>query len=145
MTEVAPPIPGPARVQCVGGVITDDSGRLLLILRGHDPGKGLWSIPGGRVEPGESDARAVVREIREETGLIVTCGSLLGAVERPGLAGAVVDIRDYLAVVTGGAAAAGDDADAVRWVTAAEAADMDAAGQLTGGLLETLRGWSVLP
>jgi 8-oxo-dGTP diphosphatase len=132
-------------VQCVGGVITDDSGRLLLILRGHDPGKGLWSIPGGRVEPGESDAQAVVRELREETGLTVTCGPLLGAVERPGLAGAVVDIRDYLAVVTGGKVAAGDDADAVRWVTAAEAAEMDAAGQLIGGLVETLRGWSVLP
>jgi 8-oxo-dGTP diphosphatase len=145
VTEVPTPVPAPARVQCVGGVITDDSGRLLLILRGHDPGKGLWSIPGGRVEPGENDAQAVVRELREETGLIVTCGPLLGAVERPGLAGAVVDIRDYLAVVTGGRIAAGDDADAVRWVTAAEAAEMDAAGQLTGGLLEALRGWSVLP
>jgi 8-oxo-dGTP diphosphatase len=130
-------------VQCVGGVITDDSGRLLLILRGHEPGKGLWSIPGGRVEPGESDAQAVVREMREETGLIVTCGPLLGAVERPGLAGAVVAIRDYRAVVTGGELAPGDDADAVRWVTAAEAAQMDSAGQLTGGLLETLSGWSV--
>jgi ADP-ribose pyrophosphatase YjhB (NUDIX family) len=130
-------------VQCVGGVITDDSGRLLLILRGHDPGKGLWSIPGGRVEPSESDAQAVVREMREETGLIVTCGPLLGAVERPGLGGAVVDIRDYRAVVTGGELAPGDDADAARWVTAAEAAEMEAAGQLTGGLLETLSGWSV--
>jgi 8-oxo-dGTP diphosphatase len=136
-------VPAPARVQCVGGVITDDSGRLLLILRGHEPGKGLWSIPGGRVEPGESDAQAVVREIREETGLIVTCGPLLGAVERPGLGGAVVDIRDYRAVVTGGELAPGDDADAARWVTAAEAAEMEAAGQLTDGLLETLSGWSV--
>jgi 8-oxo-dGTP diphosphatase len=136
-------VPAPARVQCVGGVITDDSGRLLLILRGHEPGKGLWSIPGGRVEPGESDAQAVVREMREETGLIVTCGPLLGAVERPGLGGAVVDIRDYRAVVTGGELAPGDDADAARWVTAAEAAEMEAAGQLTGGLLETLSGWSV--
>jgi 8-oxo-dGTP diphosphatase len=132
-------------VQCVGGVITDDSGRLLLILRGHEPGKGLWSIPGGRVEPGESDAQALVREMREETGLIVTSGPLLGAVERPGLAGAVVVIRDYRAIVAGGELAAGDDAAAVRWVTAVEAAEMDAAGDLTGGLLETLRGWSVLP
>jgi ADP-ribose pyrophosphatase YjhB (NUDIX family) len=143
------PVPGAsspdaARVQCVGGVITDDGGRILLILRGHEPGKGLWSIPGGRIEPGESDAEALVREMREETGLIVTCGRLLGSVERPGLAGAVVDIRDYRAVVTGGQVAAGDDADAVRWVTTAEADEMDAAGQLTGGLLEALRGWSVL-
>jgi 8-oxo-dGTP diphosphatase len=83
--------------------------------------------------------------MREETGLIVTCGPLLGAVERPGLAGAVVVIRDYRAIVTGGELAAGDDAAAVRWVTAVEAAEMDAAGDLTGGLLETLRGWSALP
>ena len=56
------------RVQCVGAVITDESGRMLMILRGHEPGKGLWSIPGGRIEPGESDEQAVVREVREETG-----------------------------------------------------------------------------
>jgi 8-oxo-dGTP pyrophosphatase MutT (NUDIX family) len=55
---------------------------------------GLWSIPGGRIEAGESDAAAVVREVREETGLQVSCGPLLGVVERPGLAGTVIDIRD---------------------------------------------------
>jgi 8-oxo-dGTP diphosphatase len=132
-------------VQCVGAVITDSTGRLLLILRGHEPGLGLWSIPGGRLEPGESDQEAVVREVREETGLAVSCGPLLGAVERPGLAGAMADIRDYRAVVTGGVLTAGDDAAGARWVTPAEAAEMDAAGQLTGGLLATLRSWSVLP
>ncbi len=67
------------RVQCVGAVITDESGRMLLILRGHEPGKGLWSVPGGRIEPGETDEQAVIREVREETGLKVTCGRLLGA------------------------------------------------------------------
>jgi 8-oxo-dGTP diphosphatase len=106
---------------------------------------GLWSIPGGRIEPGESDPEAVVREVLEETGLAVTCGPLLGAVERPGLAGAVVAIRDYRAYVTGGELRAGDDAAAARWVTPAEAAEMDVAGQLTGGLLAALRSWSVLP
>jgi 8-oxo-dGTP diphosphatase len=106
---------------------------------------GLWSIPGGRIEPGESDQEAVVREVREETGLEVSCGPLLGAVERPGLAGAVVDIRDYRAFVAGGELTPGDDAAGARWVTAAEAAELDAAGQLTGELLATLRSWSVLP
>lgn len=46
-------------IPCVGAVVTDGHGRLLLIRRGHAPGAGLWSLPGGRVEPGESDAAAV--------------------------------------------------------------------------------------
>ncbi len=101
---------------------------------------GLWSIPGGRIEPGESDDEAVVREVREETGLEVTCGPLLGAVDRPGLV-----IRDYQAFITGGAVVAGDDAAAARWATPAEVEALDAAGELTAQLLATLRSWSVLP
>ncbi len=117
------------RVPCVGAIIHDQSGRLLLILRGHEPGKGLWSVPGGRIEPGETDQQAVVREVREETGLEVACGPLVGVVERPGLGGAVIDIRDYIAAVTGGELAAGDDAAGIRWVTSAEAAALDAGRQ----------------
>src|SRR5216683_2365433 len=94
------------RIPCVGAVIKDRGGRLLLIRRGHEPGAGLWSLPGGRIEPGETDQQAVVREIREETGLIVVCDRLVGSVERPGLDGAVVDIRDYGAIITGGELAA---------------------------------------
>jgi len=124
-------------------VITDAAGRLLLILRGHDPGKGLWSVPGGRVEPGETDQAAVVRETIEETGLTVACGPLLGAVERPGLDGAIADIRDYAAEVTGGQLVPGDDADAVRWVTPAELAALDANRELVDGLLTALRSWGV--
>jgi ADP-ribose pyrophosphatase YjhB (NUDIX family) len=133
------------RVPCVGAIINDDTGRLLLILRGHEPGKGQWSVPGGRIEPGETDQQAVIREVGEETGLEVTCGPLLGALERPGLSGAVIDIRDYLVVVTGGELAAGDDAADIRWVTPAEAKALDAEGKLTGGLLNALRSWHVLP
>jgi 8-oxo-dGTP diphosphatase len=144
VAEISQGNPGAVRVPCVGAVITDETGRLLLIQRGHDPGRGLWSIPGGRVEAGESDAEAVIREVAEETGLTVTCGPLLGAVERPGLAGAIADIRDYLAFITGGELRAGDDAAAARWVTADQADELEAAGQLTGDLLPTLRSWSVL-
>jgi 8-oxo-dGTP diphosphatase len=121
---------------------------MLMILRGHEPAKGLWSIPGGRIESGESDEQAVVREVREETGLDVTCGRLLGAAEIPGLAGAVVVIRDYEAFVAAGppgtrgpAAAAGDDAADVRWVSDGEADAMEARGEITGGLLAALRSW----
>jgi len=129
------------RIPCVGAVIKDAAGRLLLIKRGHEPGAGLWSLPGGRIEPGESDEQAVAREIREETGLEVTCGGLVGAVELPGLDGAVIDVRDYLADVTGGELAAGDDAADVCWVTAAELARLP----LTAGLADFLATWDVYP
>jgi 8-oxo-dGTP diphosphatase len=135
---------GPRRVPCVGAIIRDEAARLLLIRRGHDPGAGLWSVPGGRVEAGETGEEAVVREVVEETGLVVTCGHLIGAVERPGPSGSVYEIRDYAALITGGELAAGDDAADSRWVTPADAAAMDAAGQLTTGLMSALRSWGVL-
>jgi mutator protein MutT len=128
-------------IPCVGAVIKDDAGRLLLIKRGHEPGKGLWSIPGGRIEPGETDEEAVIREVREETGLAVTVGPLLGSVRRPaGHPGTELDIRDYMAVATGGRLAAGDDADDVIWVAPA---DLDRL-PLTAGLLEALVAWKAV-
>ncbi len=127
-------------IPCVGAVITDSHGRLLLIRRGHEPGAGLWSLPGGRIEPGETDAEALVREMLEETGLCVQPGRLLGRVQRPGLGGAVLDIRDYAATVTGGTLRAGDDAAGARWVTGEELAALP----ITDGLVEALTDWGVL-
>ncbi len=132
------------RIPCVGAVIRDAAGRLLLVRRRNEPGAGLWSLPGGRIEPGETDEQALVREILEETSLSVTVGRLLGAVERPGLDGAVIDIRDYAAFVTGGGLAAGDDAADARWVTLRELARMDLAGCLTDGLVAALTSWDAL-
>jgi 8-oxo-dGTP diphosphatase len=129
------------RIPCAGAVIKDDAGRMLLILRGHDPGAGLWSIPGGRIEPGETDAEAVVREVREETGLEVACGQLLGSVERPGHAGDIIEIRDYFAVFVSGELAAGDDAADARWFAPDQLIALDARGELTPGLLTALRSW----
>jgi ADP-ribose pyrophosphatase YjhB (NUDIX family) len=111
-----------------------------MIQRGHDPGAGLWSIPGGRIEPGETDPQALVRELLEETNLQVKVGRLIGRVQRPGLGGAVIDIRDYAATVTGGTLRAGDDAADARWVTAAELARLE----VTEGLIEALTEWGVL-
>ena len=128
------------RIPCVGAVVRDGAGRLLLIKRGHDPEAGRWSLPGGRIEPGETDAQALVREMREETGLTVLPGPLLGAVQRPGPGGSVLDIRDYAATVTGGTLAAGDDATDARWVAAADVPRLP----LTSGLADALVSWGVL-
>jgi 8-oxo-dGTP diphosphatase len=127
-------------IPCVGAIVTDGRGRLLMIKRGHDPGAGLWSIPGGRIEPGETDAEALVREMIEETGLTVEVGRLIGRVQRPGLNGAVVDIRDYAATVTGGTLRPGDDAADARWVALGELASLE----ITEGLIDALTGWGVL-
>ena len=136
-------------IPCVGAVIKDDQGRLLLIKRGHEPGAGLWSVPGGRVEPGETDAEALVREMREETGLTVQAGPLLGRVRRPDQSGPaaaggqdniVLDIRDYAATVTGGTLCPGDDAAEARWVAVSELPWMP----ITEGLVEALTSWGVL-
>lgn len=132
-------------IPCVGAVIIDSLGRLLMIKRGHEPGAGLWSLPGGRVEPGETDAVALVREIREECGLEIVPGKLAGRVRRPAGSGpawdgAMFDIRDYLATVTGGSLQAGDDAADARWVTAPE---LDAL-PLADGLLDALTGWGIV-
>ncbi len=131
---------GHRRIPCVGAIIKDPAGRLLLVKRGHAPQAGRWSLPGGRVEPGESDQQAVVREIREEAGLEVRCDRLVGSVERPWAPDAVLEIRDYAATVTGGTLAAGDDAAEVRWVSPAELGGLP----LTSGLAEALAAWGVL-
>ncbi|MGW0588068.1 NUDIX hydrolase [Streptosporangium sp. NPDC002607] len=127
-------------VNCVGAIILDGSGRMLLVRRGRPPGMGLWSVPGGRVEPGESDPEAVIREVLEETGLTVVPGRLAGTVDRPGPGGALYEIRDYLAEVSGGTLSAGDDAADVRWVTRAELQRLP----LTPGLLDALVEWAVI-
>jgi 8-oxo-dGTP diphosphatase len=127
-------------IPCVGAVIKDDRGRLLLIKRGHAPGAGLWSLPGGRIEPGETDAEALVREMREETGLDVEAGQLIGTVRRPAPDGGVLDIRDYAATIMSGTLRPGDDAADARWVTAGE---MEAL-PITEGLVEALTSWGVL-
>jgi 8-oxo-dGTP diphosphatase len=129
------------RVACAGAIVLDGAGRLLLIRRGREPGRGLWSLPGGRCEPGEDAAAAAVRETYEETGLEVTAGRLVGRVERPGPGGITYLIDDLACTVTGGTLRAGDDADDARWVGAAELAALP----VTAGLLEALTRWGVLP
>ncbi|MBG6087376.1 NUDIX hydrolase [Actinomadura viridis] len=127
------------KVRCVGGIAQDGSGRLLMIRRGRAPSAGLWSLPGGRVEPGEGDEEAVVREMREETGLEVSVGALVGTVERPGADGVTYEIHDYAVTALGGTLRAGDDAADARWVTPAELRALPTAP----GVLEALREWGI--
>ncbi|WP_148572684.1 NUDIX hydrolase [Nocardioides caldifontis] len=131
----------PRRVPCAGAVVQDATGRLLLVRRGTEPGRGLWSVPGGRVEPDESTEQAAAREVEEETGLRVVPGRLLGTVERDGPGGVVYVIHDFEARVDGTPALrAGDDADEARWCTPDEVEELPC----VEGLVETLRGWGVL-
>ncbi|MBV9011353.1 MAG: NUDIX hydrolase [Pseudonocardiales bacterium] len=129
------------RVRCVGAVVFDHAGRLLLVRRANEPGRGRWSVPGGRVEPGETDHQAVIREVAEETGLAVEIARLLGEVQRPTPQGAVFDIHDYHCRVTGGTLRAGDDAGDARWCDAKALASLP----LVTGLHEALTQWCCLP
>ena len=106
----------------VGVVVVDDRQRTLLIRRGRPPREGTWSIPGGLVELGETIAEAARREVREECGVEVSPGEILGVVEPRVLdqAGRLrfhYVIVDVVARYITGEAQAASDADEVRWVT----------------------------
>jgi len=64
------------------GAIIIEAGRVVLVKRAHPPIQGQWSIPGGVLEIGETVRQAALREAREETGLIVEPGELLGVYDR---------------------------------------------------------------
>ncbi|MDP9443792.1 MAG: NUDIX domain-containing protein [Actinomycetota bacterium] len=128
------------RIRCVGAVLRDDTGRLLLVRRGQAPAAGTWSLPGGRVEPGESDAEALMREVREETGLRVRVGDLVGTVERDGPAGVMFEIRDYACTPVGGGLVAGSDAADARWVAPGELGALPC----SPGLVDALTEWGVI-
>lgn len=128
-------------IPCVGALIRDDAGRLLLVRRGRAPSAGTWSLPGGRVEPGETTYAAVVREVLEETALVVVPERVVGEVERPGLDGTTYGIVDVYCRWVGGRLRAGDDAAEARFVSYAALRELE----LSPGLFDTLREWDELP
>lgn len=118
------------------GAIVLDGDSVLLVERGKEPLKGYWSLPGGAVETGETVADALVREVREETGLDVTLGPLVEIFERimtdaEGRTEYHYVLLDYLCRVRGGEACAGSDVSAVRWVKRADLGGV----RLTSGTL----------
>jgi 8-oxo-dGTP diphosphatase len=107
------------------GAIIIENGRVLLVKRAHPPIQGQWSIPGGVLEVGELVREAAFREAREETGLIVEPGELLGVYDR------ILHDReqrvqyhyvlvDFLCRAVGGELRAASDAAEVRWFTREE-------------------------
>lgn len=104
----------------VSAIIVGPAG--LLLQRRED--NGLWGLPGGAVEPGESVHEAVVREVREETGLEVAPGRLIGVYSAPDI-GQVVTYPDgntihyvsssFVCTIVGGVLACGDESTALEW------------------------------
>lgn len=115
--DSSPPVPVP----CVGVVCLRD-GEVLLIRRGREPRMGEWSLPGGRIEPGERAMDAALRELREETGVEAEILGLVDVVD--GLFpehGRHYVLIDYVARWTGGEPTAGDDAAEAAFVPVEEA------------------------
>jgi len=127
------------------GAIVMDKGSILLVKRNTDPARGQWSLPGGRVELGETLREALVREVREETGIDVDVDGLIGTAERvvrddDGEIAFHYVILDYVCTPRSTEVKAGDDAAEARWVPVGEMADL----HLTTGLLEFLADRGVL-
>ena len=107
------------------GAIIIEGDRVLLVKRAHPPIQGQWSIPGGVLEVGEMVREAAIREAREETGLIVEPGELLGVYDRilrdpENRVQYHYVLIDFLCRPTGGELLAASDATEVRWFSREE-------------------------
>lgn len=110
-------------VCAVAAIVFDAQRRVLVVQRDTPPAEGLWSLPGGKLELGETLIQGVAREVVEETGLVVEVGPLACVVERIG-DGFHYVILDYLARPVGGSLEASSDARSARFVSDAELAEL---------------------
>ena len=108
--------------------------QILLIQRGTPPQQGKWSLPGGRVETGETLQEAVAREVFEETGYTVAVGAELLVLSAPTADGREFEIHDFEATITGGELTTGDDAADARWIRFSELDDYPLTVNLKGFL-----------
>jgi 8-oxo-dGTP diphosphatase len=122
-------------------VVKDEGGRFLLVLRARPPEAGRWTVPGGKVAPGETLADAAAREVLEETGVTVRIGRELGTLDRPDGNGGSYEIHDFAAERLSGDIVAGDDAAEARWFTAAQLTTLP----LTRDLLDALTRYGAYP
>ena len=119
----------------VAGTIPEQEGRVLLTRRSINPGRGLWTFPGGFVDFGEAVTDAAVRETLEETGLTVSLTGLLNVYSYPGSPVIIV----YTARVTGGTLTPCAENDRLEWLTPAEIPWPELAFDSTR---EALREWT---
>lgn len=131
---------GSMRTLAASAVVKNAEGQVLLVLRANEPDAGCWTIPGGRVEPGETLEDAAVREAFEETGLRMTVEHEVGTLDVANGPDEVFEIHDFLAHVVAGDLVAGDDAADVGWFGREDLEDMP----LTPNLLAYLIDYGVL-
>ncbi|MGR8999003.1 MAG: NUDIX hydrolase [Gammaproteobacteria bacterium] len=129
-----PSLPAPALG--VGGIVFKHQKQVLMIRRNQPPAKGFWSIPGGKLEPGESLAEACQREIKEETGLETEVKNIVAVAERR-IEGFHYVIIDFLAILKAEAnifPVAQSDAAKARWISLEHLSDYN----LVPGLAEII-------
>ncbi len=113
--------------QVVGAALVDDRRRVLVAQRGSGPLAGLWEFPGGKVEPGESDLTALVRECTEELGIAVQPQEFLGEVPLDGVVAGgppgASTLRVWSGRIVGGELVAHEHTE-LRWLGADELEDL---------------------
>jgi mutator protein MutT len=107
------------------GVLIIENGKILLVKRGNEPNKGLWSIPGGLIKLGESPEEAAIRELKEETGLNAIIEKLLGVFniiikDNNGRIKYHYIIIDYIGKLISGELKPGDDVLDAKWFDISE-------------------------
>ena len=107
-------------VEAAGGVLRDDDGRILLV---HRPRYDDWTLPKGKLDPGETFEQAALREVHEETGLWCTLGPELATTEYRDNKGRPKVVRYWLMSVDGGEFESNDEVDEVCWLPLAEAVE----------------------